>query len=80
MIAAAQDGSLLLLLRGPLKSDSTEQRLHLVCFGKKRHYRKDGTCIHSQSLVAQLKSDWYRRRTWLTPFGDNQQREVRAWP
>jgi hypothetical protein len=44
------------------------QRWSLVCFGNKRHYRKDGTCGHTEALLSQLRP-WYRSRTHLTPFG-----------
>lgn len=40
----------------------------LTCFGRKAHYRSDGSCIHTVSLLEHMKP-WYRSRTRLTPFG-----------
>lgn len=42
----------------------------LVCFGPARHYRKDGSCAHTADLMVRLKSDWHRKRTRVTPFGN----------
>ena len=44
-------------------------RYEVACFGPKSHYRKDGTCRHTDALLAALKSDWHRRRTRVVPFG-----------
>lgn len=40
----------------------------IVCFGSKRHYRKDGSCKHTQALVEQLRPG-YRQRVELHGFG-----------
>lgn len=40
----------------------------LCCFGWKRHYRKDGTCKHTDLFMASLKPK-YRRLTKVQPFG-----------
>ena len=29
----------------------------LVCIGRKRHYRKDGTCKHTESVLADIKPE-----------------------
>lgn len=28
-----------------------------VCFGQKTHYRKDGTCVHTDDLLASLNPE-----------------------
>jgi hypothetical protein len=28
---------------------------HVVCFGRRAHYRKDGTCKHTDEVMAKLK-------------------------
>lgn len=48
------------------------QNWSLVCFGNKRHYRKDGSCAHTEAVIARL-SLWYRSRTHLEPFGGKAQ-------
>ena len=40
----------------------------LACFGRKRHYRKDGSCKHTDALLSKMRP-WHRARTDLTPFG-----------
>jgi len=40
----------------------------LVCFGRKRHYRKDGMCKHLEALLAQTRP-WHRARTRVTLWG-----------
>lgn len=42
---------------------------HAACFGPKRHYRCDGTCIHTDALVARL-TPLGRELTKILPFGD----------
>src|SRR5947207_2494523 len=27
---------------------------HLCCFGNKRHYRQDGSCVHTDAVMARL--------------------------
>ena len=44
-------------------------RVHLLCcFGPKRHYRKDGTCKHTEDVLAHM-SPWHRARTKVDGFG-----------
>jgi hypothetical protein len=43
-------------------------RVHVVCFGRKRHYRKDGSCKHTEALLTDMKPA-YRQRALLHPFG-----------
>lgn len=40
----------------------------LVCFGRKRHYRKDGTCVHTDEVMARVKPK-IRYRIKIDPFG-----------
>ena len=44
----------------------------MVCFGRKRHYRKDGSCMHTEAVLERLKPS-IRKRTRVTPFGARQQ-------
>ena len=51
MIMIGDHGELILLARKP-----RSRRYTVVCFGRKRHYRKDGSCKHTdqvQALAAQ---------------------------
>jgi hypothetical protein len=40
----------------------------LCCIGRKRHYRKDGSCKHTEDLLARM-NPWHRARTILDGFG-----------
>jgi len=44
-------------------------RHSLVCFGRKRHYRKDGMCKHVEALLAGTRP-WHRARTAVTLWGN----------
>jgi len=56
-----------LILFGSIGGDG--RRTHkLVCFGTKRHYRKDGTCKHTAAILARLKP-WHKARTHVTLWG-----------
>ena len=48
---------------------SGRQRWELVCFGAKGHYRKDGTCRHTEAVLASLRP-WYRSRTHVWLWGN----------
>lgn len=52
-------------------------RIHLACFGNRGHYYHNGSCVHVNEVTAVMKSDWYRRRSWVLPFGDNSKAEMR---
>jgi hypothetical protein len=39
-----------------------------VCFGRKRHYRQDGSCVCLERLLKRMKP-WYRARTRIDPWG-----------
>lgn len=41
---------------------------HLCCIGRKRHYRKDGTCKHTEQLLGQIKPE-VRPRVKIDPWG-----------
>ena len=43
-------------------------KVFVVCFRRKRHYRKDGSCKHTEALLAQMKPG-YRQRYVPSPFG-----------
>lgn len=38
----------------------------LVCFGRKKHYRVDGSCRHTAAILARCKPG---ARVKVTPFG-----------
>jgi hypothetical protein len=44
---------------------------HLSCFGRKSHYRRDGSCEHTDALLAAL-TDYGRQVTKLQPWGDGE--------
>jgi hypothetical protein len=41
---------------------------HVVCFGPRKHYRKDGTCKETDEVLAKMKP-WYRSRAKVEPWG-----------
>jgi len=43
-------------------------RFAVTCIGRKRHYRKDGSCKHVAAFMDQVKEK-YLGRVYLTPFG-----------
>jgi hypothetical protein len=67
------DCRMLLVQPGPalvvMGRRSRSTRWNLICFGgRKRHYRKDGSCVHTEAVLERLKPD-IRKRTKVTPFG-----------
>ena len=52
------------------------RRWELICFGPKRHYRKDGACAHVEAALGSMRP-WHRSRTRLVPWG-NEPPEGRA--
>lgn len=50
------------------KGERQRKRAELICFGRKRHYRKDGTCKHTEAVVERIKP-WYRSRLTIHRFG-----------
>ena len=63
--------ALVMMLRGPTATDSTQGRWHLACFGNGGHYQPvTGQCVHVESLVAGM-GEWHRARARYLPFGDN---------
>lgn len=41
---------------------------HAVCFGNKRHYRRDGSCVHTEALTARL-TPYGKAVTKIQPWG-----------
>jgi hypothetical protein len=65
MVVIGDQHELILLLsagRGP------KVRHSLVCFGRERHYRKDGMCKHVDELLAGMRP-WHRQRTTISRWG-----------
>lgn len=50
MIAVTDQKGLIILIRC-----KGQRWYHLVCFGRKRHYRKDGSCKHTDEVMASVK-------------------------
>jgi hypothetical protein len=42
----------------------------IICFGRKRHYRKDGSCKHTESIIRDGISPKYQKRVKVIPFGN----------
>jgi hypothetical protein len=64
VIAIGDRKEMILLVR----DRDRKQHWQLVCFGSKAHYRKDGTCKHTESVLAGMKP-WHRSRTTVCPCG-----------
>ena len=73
----AKTPALVMCLKGPTISDSHVHRWHFACFGNKSHYRKDGTCVHLETVLETM-SAWRRQRTWFVPFGDQERPRQRV--
>lgn len=66
MLAIGDKKEVILLLsegKGP------KVRHKAVCFGRRRHYRKDGMCKHLEALLAGMRP-WHRARTAVTLWGN----------
>jgi hypothetical protein len=57
------DRTIVMVLRKP-----RSRWLHVCCIGQKRHYRKDGSCKHTEAVIANVKPE-FRSRVALKPFG-----------
>ena len=69
-----------LVLFQPLWKALRPRRMYAIaCFGRRGHYRSDGSCPHVQDLVRGMKGAWHRSRTLYLPFGDGTQELARAW-
>lgn len=55
MIAIGPKKELVLLLKRP-----RSRYYALACFGRRRHYRKDGTCAHTDDVLARVKPELLR--------------------
>lgn len=51
----------------------------VACFGPKGHYAKDGSCAHTDAVLAQLRPDAPRERIRLLSFGDDARKTVPAF-
>jgi len=70
-ILTGRDGkgrSLILLLERHDKRNRRTGRFDVVCFGSKRHYRKDGSCMHVEGLTSSVQPR-YQGRVYLNPNG-----------
>ena len=60
------DGNELILL---VRKSPRRKRLTLCCIGRKRHYRKDGSCRHTEAIIRSLIKPKYRALIDVEPFG-----------
>lgn len=51
----------------------------LACFGRKRHYRKDGSCAHTEAILARVKPR-ARKLVKVNPWGGQSASNSRADP
>jgi hypothetical protein len=63
MMLVGNKKELILLARKPRSRQYT-----LVCFGAKRHYRKDGSCRHTAALLTRIKPELLAKVV-VTGFG-----------
>lgn len=70
MILIGDKKELILLIKS-----EQDKRLHLCCFGRKHHYRKDGTCRHTEDVLASIKP-WHRARVVVDGFGGKRRKKV----
>jgi hypothetical protein len=50
VIAVTDEKGLILLIRC-----KGQRWYHLACFGRKRHYRRDGSCKHTDAVMTRVK-------------------------
>lgn len=67
MMLIGDNKELILLARKPRSRQYT-----LVCFGAQRHYRKDGSCRHTDEAIANLKPEMVGKVT-VDGFGGKNQ-------
>lgn len=63
MMFIAPDRSVQLLLHKP-----RSRWFSLCCIGRKAHYRKDGSCKHTDEVLEAIRAD-VRSRVRITPRG-----------
>lgn len=63
MILIGDRKEMILLVRRP-----RSKWFSLCCIGRKRHYRKDGSCKHTEEILANVKPE-IRPRVKVRPFG-----------
>ena len=68
MIRIGHNKELILTLPRLNKNGKNSGYYSIVCFGRKRHYRKDGSCVHTEGLMKIVKPK-FRKRTRIDPFG-----------
>lgn len=52
MIAIGDKKELILLIKKP-----RSKYYHLACFGRRAHYRQDGTCAHTDRVLDSVKPE-----------------------
>lgn len=57
---------MVLLMRKPRRKTYS-----LICFGRKKHYRKDGTCKHTDAIMSNVKPE-YEGKVKVVPFGNSE--------
>jgi hypothetical protein len=49
----------------------------LMCIGRKRHYRKDGTCPHTDAILKRVRPK-FRKLVKVDPWGGKTMRDIRG--
>ena len=70
MILIGDKKELVMLLPKRDKNGKRSGYWSLACFGTKRHYRRDGSCKHTQGLI-DTANPRYQSRIRVDPFGGN---------
>lgn len=63
MMLIGHNKEVILLLRKP-----RSKWFSLCCIGRKKHYRKDGTCVHTDDVLKNIKPE-EKYRVKVDPFG-----------
>lgn len=66
MVLIGDKKELILIVRKP-----RSKWYRVVCCGRKKHYRKDGTCKHTEAVLASMKPE-IAARTKVDGWGGKQ--------
>lgn len=72
MFLVGHNKELFMVASKPDKNGKNSGYYTAVCFGSKRHYRKDGSCIHTEGLF-EAAQPRFRKRIKIAPFGGKAQ-------
>lgn len=63
MMLVGDGKEVILILQAP-----RSKWIKVCCIGRKRHYRKDGTCKHTEEVLANIKPE-LKPRVKVDPWG-----------